>query len=235
MSGLILDPYRFGSFDPRTAIAWEAACWADDPAWSTGKPAEGGDVSAWRNFGSRAGAGDFVQGNGARQPNWSASSFAGKGGVTFNGSSDMLSTAAFSSALATPFSHVLIGKRTATGTGVEFWFGANLSALYAYNGTFNVFYNGWVYGPATNTTGHLFRGYATGGAASKIAVDESVTSGTAGATSAALAGFGVQSAGTAATASVVAFAGLYAGDITADGQWSAFKSWAASYYGLTIA
>lgn len=33
----------------------------------------------------------------------------------------------------------------------------------------------------------------------------------------------------------LAFVGIYSGDITAHGSWSALKSWAASFYGLTIA
>lgn len=32
----------------------------------------------------------------------------------------------------------------------------------------------------------------------------------------------------------VAIAGTYAGDLISDGQWSTFKAWVASYYGITV-
>ena len=33
----------------------------------------------------------------------------------------------------------------------------------------------------------------------------------------------------------IAFAGVYAGDVTADGGWAAFCAWVGAHYGLTLA
>ena len=46
---------------------------------------------------------------------------------------------------------------------------------------------------------------------------------------------GAQSDASAAANVVVAFAGVFPGDITADPNWAAFKAWVATNYALTIA
>ncbi len=239
---LIIDPYRFGSFDPTTAIAWEAAFWASDPSWSN--PGNGNPVSAWRNFGSRAGAGDAAQSTANRKPTY-LSSVAGlnnQPGVSFDGAGsglgDYLITGNFSSAFTTQGSIIVIGKRDGAGAGgnesLATCAGSSaFTTLYFASGKVNLYASSGFAGPAFDNSAHLYRG-RTNGASSAIAVDESVTTGTVGATSYAFVSIGRGGNDTDQPKMTVAFVGLYSGDITTDGQWSAFKTWAASTYGLTI-
>ena len=70
-------------FNPLTQVTPLHAVWADDPLWTTGKPADGGNVSAMRNS---TGGGDPAQGNTTFQPIYRQSSadFGSRGCVEFN-------------------------------------------------------------------------------------------------------------------------------------------------------
>ncbi len=230
-------------FDPLTSIAWEAAFWASDPSWSN--PGDGNGVSSWRNAGSRAGAGNAVQAASNLQPIYRASVAAlnGQPGIDFDGAGatgDRLLTANFSSSFSTAATFVVIGKRDGAGGGnneciMKTADASTYTQIYMSPSLrFNPYASGFFAGPAHDTNAHLLRGYFAG-ASSAIAVDERVTTGTLSTSLCAFVGFGYGTSSSDAANMTIAFAGLYAGNITTDGQWSAFKTWAASTYGLTIA
>jgi hypothetical protein len=106
------------AFDPRTQVTALHALWADDPDWSTGKPADGGSVSQWRN---QSGAGDPTA-SGTAQPTWRASvaAFNNHAAVEFDGSTDFLS--ADVSNTGHPWKAIIVGKFT-TATNNKRWVG----------------------------------------------------------------------------------------------------------------
>lgn len=235
---------RTGSgFNPLTAIAWEAAGWASDPAWTN--PGNGNAVSSWRNGGSRAGAGDFAQATGNRQPLF-RSSVAGLNGqpaLDFDGVNDYIQTANFSSALTTAATMVVIGKRNgatniANGRLADTSEAATYTTLIANQistGRIGAYASGYFSGtgPTQDTAAHLFRLYVNG-ASSVLAVDTTTVSGTLSTSNCAYLGTGGRkSLDDANLDSSIAFVGLYAGDITANSQWAAFKSWVLSTYGIS--
>lgn len=223
-------------------ITWDLGAWyAEDPDWVT--PGDGGAVSQWDDGGSGL-ARHMVQATAARQPTYSAahSAFNNKPAVTVDGGDD-LSTSGTLTAPTKPYSIVLVARMGSAATGVLFARGA------AGAGTGNLFYfhtdTTWRHyaGGATLsraasavTSAHLIRVYVND-ASSVIEVDGNATAGST-ATAEAITSFGLFSAqgvSFAPSGSAIAFAGLYTGDVAADGGWATFKADVATHYGITVA
>lgn len=223
------------------AISWHAAFWADDPDWSD--PGDGIAVSSWRDLSGNGRT--LSQGTGSNQPLYRASvvGLNGRSGVEFDGSNDRMVTAAWSS-LSQPFSYVLIATWSSLGSGQR---GAmdgpsgSPAALFtdATAGRINLYSGGGGYwqGPTISTGKHAVRAKFQS-SSSAINVDGSgpgsnvpAGPGTTGNTGLTL---GSLRDGSGASAMTAAFAGVYAGDVTAAGNWEAFCAWVSTIYGSTL-
>jgi len=184
---------------------------------------------------------DAVNLTAAQQPIYNSSTAAlnNQPTVQGDGSNDrltLLGALAFPSTVAQPYSVVVIEAGAANGKApVDV---ATASAGWVFYRNTN---DWWAYAGATlsaagvaDNGAHMMR-FLASGASSKIAENETVVA-TGNAGTAAASNFSVCGSWfNFNTPQTIAFAGLYAGDITADGAWPAFKAWAAAHYGLTIA
>lgn len=218
--------------NPLSLITWHSAFWAADPSWTP--PADGAAVSSWRNAGTAAA--NATQATGAAQPLYQTHTTAlgNRATIQFQGTDDVLQTATFT-AVAVPYSLIVIGQYTVSGTpsiiggqSNSFRMGANTAWLLRSGGSARA-------GGTFDTRPHLFRGsIATGN--DTLAVDETVMfsnldSGDSSITRLTLG----SDSSTQFLTGHIAFAGLYSGTITGDSGWAAFKAWAGAYYQLSIA
>ena len=182
-----------------------------------------------------------AQATGAAQPTYDAAlaAFNNQAVVTF-ATDDVL---AFDPAnLAQPYFLVVVGA-TAGGSGVERLVGVGTDTGYGLgdNATPD-----WTFSAGTAITGgapdanpHLFRA-TTNGASSALLVDEtSIVASDAGATGLTVLalGAGVSTLGTYANYlnGSIAYAAVFDTDPTALPEWTSFKAWVTSFYGITVA
>lgn len=217
---------RTGSgFDPLRSIAWRAAWWAGDPGWAN--PGNGNLVTTWTD-----GTGNGRNLTTAAKPTFRSSVAAlnNQPAVDFTAASKSLSV---TDSLTGGFSLVLIAVYTSVTGGNRYAFG-NFSDgfMFGYEGTINTWrlYNGIdSAGVPPDTSAHFFAGFVNGGSSKFIVNSTSVTGSLPTSSYSALAinpFFG-------SFLGYVAWASVIAGDITSNGQWSTFKSWAATTYGVT--
>lgn len=254
MSEVLINSYKYAgpTFDPLTAITWDVVYWANDPSWTN--PGDGNAVSSWRD--ASGNGRDLAQATAGNKPtfrsavanlnNRSALQFVRDTGT----SGDFLSESS-GWTRAQPFTVVaIISALTDPNDGSDVWrvFGSNSNqvqlgkgypatnevVLYAAGADFRGT------SPATTadlTSANLFTWFLNGASS---AVGKNGTVGTVTATP------GTQGIATATFINIrgdtwqpadqkLAFFAVYNGDFTANGQYANFKSWVASYYGLTIA
>lgn len=223
---LVVDPYRFGSqFDPLTAIAWRAAWWASDPGWSN--PGDGNVVTTWRDG---TGNGRDMTGSGSTKPTYRASvaAFNNKPAIDFTAASKTLT---LTDSLSGGFSFVVICNHTTVDGSNRYSFG-NFSdgwMVGALNTSNWRLYNGMDTAVAPNTSAHMFVGYVNSGS-SKLLVDATSASGSIGTSAYTAPAWNPFFGGWLGYA---VWGSLIAGDVTANSQWSAFKSWVTATYGIT--
>lgn len=236
VSGIFLTP----AFDPLASIDWHTAYWADDPLWTD--PGDGNAVSSWRD--GSGNSRDATQATGANQPLFRSAVplLNNRGAIDFDGSNDILQSAAFT-LVNDPITLICIGKRDGAGGGTyERMIEVRSASFYTSllmrpGGNWGVYASAEIGNtPYDTTAGHALRGYFTGGANSEITVDGVSTTGTLGTGGASQFFIGGETALTAASYGNihVAFAALYAGDVTASPEWGRFVAWVSSYYGMTI-
>lgn len=234
----LLNPFELAAYNPLSAIPWTQAAWAGDPAWSN--PGEGNAVSSWRE----AITANHFTASGSTRPVWSATSFSGKEGITFDGSNDALIQGGTFTTVNQAGTVVLIGQLTATSGGNNLfdgyagstgrWVLLKHSTRWALYGGTNIVTNTTV---TRDTSPHLFACYFNG-ASSNIQIDGTdcaLAATTIGTNSLNQLILGAETTPTTWCPCRHAFIGVYAGDVRSDAGWSGFKSWVASYYGLTIA
>lgn len=242
MSDLLINPFVFAApaFDPLADITWLRVYWANDPSWTN--PGDGNPVSSWRD--ASGNADDMSQGTAASRPTFRSTVAAlnNRSAIEFDGVDDFVNGGSAEANHAQPVSVVIIA--TAWGAAVDnviFGFsgndcriargypGAEEVAIYAGGSD----YSGTSRGDAN---AHLYS-FLFNGASSAIGIDGDVQ------TTAASPGtrgyefghaIGAQSLGANPGDATIAFVGVYDGTFTSDTDYAAFKSWAASYYGLTI-
>lgn len=230
---LLIDPYRFASFNPLTAMSWSAAYWASDPLWSN--PGDGNTVTSWRDG---SGNGNTLT-NTLGSPKYRAasSSLNNQPAIDLT-TADMLGNNSYS--LAQPWSIVVISLMRTGGGGNDYLIGGGVVSAWAiYKNTNWTLFAGSD-GPTRSfdtTAAHMIRGYANG--ASSVLDRDGSVSATANPNSRPISALSVSGraddlAGVRATG-LYSFIGVYSGDVSSDTQWSAFKTWAASTYGITIA
>lgn len=229
-----VDSAAVAAFDP-TILSWHSAWFAGDPSWSN--PGEGGNVSTWRNLGLNGTAATCS----SSYPVWSATSFNGAPGVTFTGSSGLLSASLAS--LPNGVSIVVAFKLTSasgtqavvglSGSGTRYAPAVISSAWY---GRLQGGAGGSaVSGGTADTNGHLFllrgKGYST----TLEAKLDGVSLGTSTSATAA-PDFGTPTtvylgSDSGSKASVVlGFVGIYLGDVETDVNWAAFRAALSGHY-----
>lgn len=229
---LVLNPYILGGFDPLTSISWYEAHWAGDPLWSN--PGDGSLVSSWRDGSGNA---RDASSSGASRPTYRATGGPNSQPAVDFGTSGTYMTGP-SSTLSQTFSMVAVanfGVVDGTNRYILSAPGAGVLLGYYNPGAGKVwrFHAGSsLTTAAANTSSHLFVAVFNN-ASSKGYVDATSWSGTAGSNSLSqleLSGFGP---GFNTCNGKIAFAATYSGDVTANSQWAAFKSWISSTYGIT--
>ena len=236
-----------GNFNPLTSIAWQNAWWASDPAWTA--PADGAGVSTWPSTAAR----NLVQATGANQPLYraSAAGFNNKPCIEFDGVNDSLLDATFVGPTSDPYTVVCIARwlnaaPVATQATVSSWGsvapGQNQYMARASNNAHFVRWPTVRTGTlvSADTTPHFLRSQI--GTTVLARVDETAIGVTPTGTALATSALGVGATPTTASAVgapfsniQVAFVAFFSGDLAADPQWAAFKTWAATTYGITIA
>lgn len=223
------------SFDPLTAVTWHSAFFAEDPDWVA--PADGAAVSQWDD-GSGNGR-HAIQATGANQPLYRAASSVmnNKPAVEAVDTTDSLAQTVYT-AIAQPFSLVFLGRMSSGASG---FMTDGLSALNRI-----AFLRAASWNPNAGTgvslgTGdgntHLFE-WIINGVNAKLFIDGTQVGSTqshGGNTCVGLTLFNRYSTDTAPGNRTLSFLGIYAGNWESEAQRSAFKTWAASHYNLTIA
>jgi len=233
-----------GVQNPLTLFPWHTAVWASDPLWTP--PADGGSmVAGWRDGSGNGRTVNYSSGSIV----YRASTPALNGRPTVNGTNfdGLMITNSFTG-ISPPITQVVIGQQTAHSAVNDEWIDAGTSGLtdrmlIGYNAAAS----GWgifsgtlpgLTGGTADLNPHLFA-FPVNGSTGLLVVDGAVaiapgTTGAGGFPITKLALFSNPSK-SAPMKGHIAFAGLYRGDITAHPNWPAFKAWARTYYGLTIA
>lgn len=222
------------TFNPANAgnPSWALIAWADDPLWTTGKPADGGLVSEVRNGGSTTG--NPVQATGSRQPtyNQTVAGLNNRGAWTFDGARALLAAI---TDIAQPYCMVAVVKLAATGTARA------VMGLTAGGGSrLGTTTSAWIMNAGTgltagtpDTNAHVLEAVVDG-ASSKLFVDGTQIGSTGNAGAGALADFLIGATATTGTngwTGQIALAGAYAGNT----RHVQFPRDAGTYYGITVA
>lgn len=238
MIGTALRRTGQGGFNPGV-ISWHTAFWASDPGWSN--PGDGNAVSSWRDYSGNGHT--ATQASGSLQPLFrsSVSALNNQPAVEFDGSNDAMATASFT-AVPQTLSVVVVFKAL-TLSNIDFLYDGladpNRCIVYL-NATVTMqFYSGTDVntGLAMTTNAQLFR--ATHAGASSVLERNGTSLGTFSTGTNSMTGITLCNRGPGDTGTAgkmqIAFFGLYAGDVSANANWSTFKAGVASTYGLTIA
>lgn len=244
-----IDPGVLGLADgPPPPVGWHAAFWAGDLALTNG-----GLVATWAD---RSGnARDLAQATSGNRPLYrsNVSALGGRPAVEFDGVNDYLRTATWTG-LAQPITYVVIMRTGATvGTPTASFFIADKAT----NTNAMSFYWSVTSGPVVYWS--TYAGSAEGRAGSGVGPGANTNYALRALLNGASSGMNVNGSGVALTGSIgtgtsdgltlgasrsaagvipnshIAFAGVYAGDVTADGGWAAFCAWVGAHYGLTLA
>ena len=220
-------------------VGWHAAWWAGDLSLS-----DGAEVASWSDI---TGNGrEMTQSDATRRPLFRASvaDMSGAPGVEFDGSNDYLRTATWTG-LAQPFTYVLVFRVRSTQTAQIVYMDS------ASAGTEAPFFK-----PSNSTGWAVYAGstwplvstpvYAVGNFAARVKFNNSSTvlniNGTnstpanpVGTNSLVGTTVGAHRDDSSAAAITVGFAGVFAGDVTTDPEWSNFVAWVSASYGMTLA
>lgn len=242
---IVVNAYvRSATFNPLTDWTTDPVhgVWASDPLWTP--PADGGAVASWRNGGTVAGV-NLTQATGSKQPTYRASTAAlnNKPTVQGDGTDDRLA-ATFGASVSQPYYVVWIGSKSKAANVAEaLWDAAPAPAtgyaVYTHTGasTWRMYVTAGISGGTADTSPHLVVG-TVNGVSSAISVDgTSVASGSTGATAVAegVTLFGDRSGTDYHSGGHIAYWALFTTDPTAQAEWSTFKAWVTSFYGITVA
>lgn len=235
------------AFDPETDITWHSLFYASGTAFTALGLSNGAAVGTWPN---ETGETDATEATLTPTFTASESGLNGQPAVSFDGINDRLSTAAFSTnpSYTSGVSIVAVVYLRATPPNVDRFIcdsasgGRNVIYYRASNGDYKMFQGTGGYnatGALTFGAGYLMSALFTTGTSDSLYLDGALK-GTAAAGTDTISNIRLgysQSGGTTNLGiyGSIALLGIYEGDITADGNWSAFKTWAASHYGITIA
>jgi hypothetical protein len=241
--GALASITAFSTFNPITAIGWARAYWTGGPEFLALGLTDGAAVSTWPD---EISTGDLVQATGTKQPAYRTTGGPNsKPCIDFDGVSD--SMAATITSITQPASVVILftfDTNPQSGTSQRVIGSANwlldnadppTGKLRIFAGTVDTSDN-VVF--ATGAT-HLVTGYYNG-VTSVVDFDGALILSGAGwsPSTNAINSFtlGADPTGVSLFADIdVMFIGLYSGNVRLHAQWTGFKSWVASFYGLAIA
>lgn len=233
----ISDPTMMGGVTPPPAISWHAAFWADDLVASI---ADAGKVSVWpdRSGNSRA----LAQSDSGKQPalRHASSMLNRRPAVEFDGSDDFMRTATWSD-VSQPISYVIIFHPRSLATynavldkatnteGMYFGIESGKWTLWAGSSV-------WSQGSASAGVSYAARALLHE-SSSRANINGSALSAATWVGNGKSNGLTIAAnrAGGSNSPITVAFAAMYAGDVTAHAKWGAFCAWVSAVYGLTLA
>lgn len=217
-----------------TAITWKALYWAQP--WGTGNVADGATVTAWQDI---SGNGYHAASTGTPTYTSALAGLNNRPAITFAGSEAFNSNDMFSVG-GQPCTYVVItyvdaAAAVRTLVDAQTVFDTTRLSINASDAIQMLANTSTTAQTVTEGAGHLIT--ATYNGASSFAtydgaVSTSVNPGAFYTTSGIRIGQAYN--GAQKYSGKIALVGVYAGDITADSRWSYFKSWVATYYGLTI-
>lgn len=234
---LLIDPYRFAAttFDP-SIITWKAAYWASDPLWSN--PGDGNEVTSWRDYSGNSLTLSRVGGVNGPTYRASVTELNNQPGIDFDGINDRL-WCTTTTGTTQPDSIVLIVRADSISANKQRWIdnqtgtGDRQLVEGAYvDGKALLWAGSLASSSLSATTGAYFMTALFNGASSWIE-RAGTRSATINPNTAGLGGIMVGNANSIYADGVVAFAGVYDGDITANANWATFKAGATATYGVT--
>lgn len=242
---MVIDSYRFtaagAAFDVETDIAWHSLWWAEGTNFAAEGYGNGDQVDVWPNESAES---DLSQAVAADRPLYVSSGIGGRPAVDFVDDLDGMA-GTLSAGLSQPFtlvalcsfddadqnSRTVMGdyascriRTSSSGNGqVRLEAGTDTQprvdsspngTAYLWVGVFDgassvIYRNGTQFGPS--------------GTPGSNALSTTMEVGSSG------------SGGGSGMPGIYPLFAVYDGDLATDGNWSAFKSWVASHYGLTIA
>lgn len=231
-----------GEFNPQTDITWHSLFWAEGTDFQAQGYTDTDTVSTWPNETGETDA--TVSSN---PPSFDAvnAAYNDQPVVDFTADNNrVIDTANFSSGPTYPISVVVIGNMGAASGINDAFFdgndGTNRNSILrsADASQWRIFAtSGSQVGGTADNNPHLFVGVFDGSTGNETLYVDGTSTISANAGSAQLDGLriGNLSAGTFSCRGYIALIGIYEGDITADGSWSAFEAWVEEHYGLSIA
>ena len=226
------------TFDPVTAFTWHSLFWAEGPDFVAQGYANGANVTNWPNETTEQNASNSTF---SPSPTYVASeaAFNGQPAVDFTGG--LKKTAAFTANPTYPLSIVCVVLTDAPATRQLAFDGLNAGSRnnFEYYTTKYGIYAGSAdtVGSTTATTDPLFVRCLFDGStgADKLYINESLeVNSNVGSNKIA----GISLGGSDLIGGLngrMALVGLYQGDISGDGSWSALKTWVTAHYGITLA
>lgn len=240
MSNLIIDPFKFtaAAFDPLTAFTWDVVYWADDPGWAN--PGDGNPVTTWDDGSGNGRDGTAAAGPGGNSPVYRSSEAGLNNRAIVDFDTTKLTSTSFTRAqpcsVVTIFAdHTNADGRLCSSTVNLQVFRDNAappSGFGHYAGGFGT------YTPnVSSTAGALFSIYLNGASSYPVLDGTAAATADPGSTGFANLAVGYRDTGSGDLHGIfkIAFIGVTSGDFHVHANYAAFKSWVASYYGLSIA
>lgn len=232
------------AFNPATSITWHSLFWAEGTEFAALGLADTNVVGTWPNETANA---DATQATASKKPAYVASCSAlnNQPAVFWTqANAQGLSTATFSPAVTAPYTLVAIAERTtATGIGPRVLSQQDVLSVYAADA------NVWTMELGSSSNSASVANQTIGAKLQRVLADGStgtdylyvnetqrIATNVGAAKPTRLDLGGVRGdAYNRSWGGHIALIGIYLGDITADGQWSAFKTWITAHYGITLA
>lgn len=218
------------------SIVWHSVWWAGDPGWS--HPSDGSLVSSWHD--ATGNGHDASQGTGGNQPTYRASSasFNNKPAVDFTAGSRYLSVGAFTTLGSGPSAFSVVSVVKAGTTANNFYFSGCPTGPAGAIGVQSTpawrLFNGSAVSAGTADTSPHFYSAIFNGASTKLIVGSTTYNpGSAGTSTVASYQLNGYTGAATGTDGLIAFLGLYDGDITAHVRWNDLKIWISNMYSVT--
>lgn len=221
-------------FSPTTGITWKAVWWASDT--NCGSVGEGGTVTTWKD---QSGNGYDASSTGTPTYTNALAGLGNRPAVTFGGTEAFNSNSTFSVG-SQPCTYVVVTYVDASAAirtliDAQTVFDTCRLSLNTTDALQLLASTSTITQTVSESAGHLITA-TFNGATSFSTYDGAVSTAVNPGAFYTISGVRIGQAynGAQKYLGKIAFVGVYAGDITADSRWATFKSWVASYYGLTI-
>ena len=222
-------PAGGGAFDPETDITWASLFWTEGTAFTALSLSDGATAFDWPNETAEP---DLLD-SGTVSYDAANATFNGKPSVHYASSTDKHETGSGFTAITQPFTAVIISALVGTivnrggivGTGGGF----ELRVLSA-GSTIQHIAGNTLAGGSWGTSASLVMSVSNGASSKTFVNGTEEASGNAG-TNNSQTDFAIMHS----QPGDAVFVAYYDGDLTADGEYTNFKTWVSSHYGITIA